>query len=138
MRKAFSFVEVLISVVVLAMLGMTILRFNSFNKRAMERNLIFNKNILLSSPLIYLPKIDTYKDQDKLYSLADYTHFAKLNDNDRKFLESIKFKIVSKKEDKVYLYSDTGGDHFIDYGNLYLNYDGAKSNFLWIKRSKKR
>ncbi len=40
MRNAFSFVEVLVSIAILSFMGLALIKFNAFNRSAMERNIV--------------------------------------------------------------------------------------------------
>lgn len=130
MKKGFSFIEVLVSVVILSYLGMAILNFNSFNKRVMIDTINKQSLLLVSSPLIYLnKKIDTSKE----YILNDIIEFKNLHDDDRKFLKTIKVKGEKIYTDKLFLYNDGKQDKYIEYGNLNIKYkDDISLSFMFL------
>ncbi len=132
MREAFSFIEVIISVVILAFLGTAMLNFNSFNKRAMEKNIMMQDSILLTSSLIFVDKIDN----DKEVSLLELTSFKKLNDEDKKFLNSIEMSLEKEVIDKQFLYNDGNNSIYMDYGDLSIKYNDYTINYLWMQRAK--
>ena len=132
MRSAFSFIEVLVSVMVLAFLGTALIKFNSFNKRAMERNILSQKTILLSSAILSQKKLDNKKEVD----LLSITTFKNLSNKDREFLKSITLSIDKEIEDKMFLASDGKKDLYLEYGNLKVKYKNYTQNFLWMGKSK--
>jgi len=131
-RSAFSFIEVLVSVMVLAFLGTALIKFNSFNKRAMERNILSQKTILLSSAILSQKKLDNKKEVD----LLSITTFKNLSNKDREFLKSITLSIDKEIEDKMFLASDGKKDLYLEYGNLKVKYKNYTQNFLWMGKSK--
>ena len=132
MKKAFSFIEVIISAVILSFMGVAILNFNSFNKRAMEDNLNKQNTLLLSSAFLY---IDKEIDNDKIYKLFDLVTFNNLNDDDNKFLKSIELKGKQNLNEKIFLYTDGKDDFYIDYGSTQIQYKNYKSlPFVYLKR----
>ena len=132
MKKAFSFVEVLISVVILAFLGTAMIKFNSFNKRAMEKNILNQDHLLLSSALVYKKNIDN----DKEITLLDLTTFVNLHDDDRKFLKSVKLSATREVYEKVFLYNDGKNDSYMEYGDLKIKYKDQVLNYLWMQEAK--
>jgi len=132
MRNAFSFVEVLISIMVLAYLGTALIKFNSFNKRAMESTIHSQAIILLSSPVLSQKKLDNKKEVD----LLSITAFKNLTDEDRKFLKSIKLSINKETEDKIFLADDGKEKLYLEYGDLKVKYKDYTQNYLWMGKSK--
>ena len=132
MRKAFSFVEVLISVAILAFLGTALIKFNSFNKRTMERNILSQENILLSSSLIFEKEVENNKEIE----LFDLTSFTNLTDEDRNFLESIVLIADREIEDKIFLEDDGEENLYLEYGDLHVKYKENTQTFLWMQKSK--
>ncbi|MDA3909705.1 MAG: hypothetical protein PF437_11520 [Sulfurimonas sp.] len=132
MRNAFSFVEVLVSVMVLAFLGTALIKFNSFNKRSMERNILSQELILLSSPILSQKKLDNEKEID----LLSITAFKNLTNEDRDFLQSIKLSIDKEIEDKIFLADDGKEKLYLEYGDLKVKYKDYTQNFLWMGKSK--
>ena len=132
MRSGFSFIEVLISIMVLAFLGTALIKFNSFNKRAMEHNIHSQEIILLSSSILSQKKLDNKKEVD----LLSMTTFKNLTDKDRKFLKSIKLSIDKKLEDKIFLANDGKEKLYLEYGDLKVKYKDYTQNFLWMGKSK--
>jgi len=131
MKKAFSFVEVLISVVILAFLGTAMFKFNSFNKRAMEKNLMMQDHIMLSSSLLYNKDIDN----NKKVNLLELTSFVNLHDDDRKFLKSIELSAKRNVTDKLFLYNDGKDDSYMEYGDLEIKYKNQTINYLWMQEA---
>ncbi|MEA1956665.1 MAG: type II secretion system protein [Campylobacterota bacterium] len=136
MRNGFSFIEVLVSIVILATLGSALLKFNSFNKRAMEKNILSQENIFLSSSVLYIKDIDKKITTDKEEELYDLISFEKLSDKDRKFLKSITVSISVDTEDKVFLLNDGKENKYIEYGNIRIKQNENKLSYLWLKDSK--
>ncbi len=132
MRKAFSFIEVIISVVILAFLGTAMLNFNSFNKRAMEKNINMQDSILLTTPLAFKDEID----DEKMISLFDLTSFVKLNNEDRKFLDSIEISRIKEITEKQFLYSDGKKDIFMEYGDMKIKYNDLVISYMWMQKAK--
>ena len=132
MKKAFSFIEVIISAVILSFMGVAILNFNSFNKRAMEDNINKQNTLLLSSAFLYMDKdVDT----DKSYKLYDLVAFNNLSDDDNKFLKNIELKGKQNLNEKIFLYTDGKDDFYIDYGSTLINYKDYKPlPFIYLKR----
>lgn len=132
MRSAFSYVEVLISVAILAFLGTALIKFNAFNKRAMEKNIRSQEILLLSSGFLFEKKTEGKKDM----ILFDLVKFTKLEDDDKKFLESVTMKVSSKPEDTIFLGSDGKEDLYLEYGNLKIEYKDFTQNYLWLQKAK--
>lgn len=132
MRSAFSYVEVLISVAILAFLGTALIKFNAFNKRAMEKNIRSQEILLLSSGFLFEKKTEGKKDM----ILFDLVKFTKLEDDDKKFLESVTMKVSSKTEDTIFLGSDGKEDLYLEYGNLKIEYKDFTQNYLWLQKAK--
>jgi len=131
-RSAFSYVEVLISVAILAFLGTALIKFNAFNKRAMEKNIRSQEILLLSSGFLFEKKTEGKKDM----ILFDLVKFTKLEDDDKKFLESVTMKVSSKPEDTIFLGSDGKEDLYLEYGNLKIEYKDFTQNYLWLQKAK--
>ena len=134
MIRAFSFIEVLISIVILAFLGTAMIKFNSFNKRAMEKNILKQDNILLSSSLVYNKDIDN----NKKINLLELTTFTNLHDDDRKFLKSIELSANRDITDKLFLYNDGKKDSYMEYGELKITYKEQTLNYLWMQESNEK
>ncbi|WP_373035043.1 hypothetical protein [Sulfurimonas sp.] len=132
MRNAFSFIEVLISVMVLAFLGTALIKFNSFNKRAMERNIHSQEIILLSSAILSRENLDNEKEMD----LLSLTEFKNLTNEDREFLKSITLSINKEIEDKIFLADDGNEKLYLEYGDLKVKYKDYTQNFLWMGKAK--
>ena len=132
MRSGFSFVEVLISVAILAFLGTALIKFNAFNKRAMEKNIVMQENILLSSALLFESEIENNKEID-LFTLIP---FINLDDDDMKFLKSVKFQATKETEDKFFLGNTGEEDLYMEYGNLEIKYKEYKQSYLWVQKEK--
>ncbi len=134
MKSAFSFVEVIISVVILSFVGMALLNFNSFNKTAMFNNINMQDTLLISTPFMFQEgSIDKTKD----YKLSDMISFKDLSDDDNKFLKSITFKAKKNIDEKLFLYNDGKKDYFIEYGTMYTYYkDYRPLKTLYIQREK--
>jgi len=131
-KKAFSFVEVIISVVILSYLGMAILKFNSFNKKAMYNYIGKQNTLLVSSPFLHIGK---NIDNDKSYRLYDLVTFEKLSDEDRSFLKDIELKGNRVSREKIYLYNDGKKDYFLEYGDVTIKYkQNPPINFVSIER----
>jgi len=136
MRNGFSFVEVLVSVAILSLLGSALLKFNSFNKRMMEKTLISQKNILLYSSVLYMKDLDKKGALGKTMTLMDVVSFNNISDNDRKFLKSHSFDISVKKQEKVFLFASQDGDSYIDNSLVDIQKDGNTIQYLLLKRPK--
>ena len=136
MRNGFSFVEVLVSVAILSLLGSALLKFNSFNKRMMEKTLISQKNILLYSSVLYMKDLDKKGALGKTMTLMDVVSFNNISDNDRKFLKSHSFDISVKKQEKVFLFASQDGDSYIDNSLVDIQKDGNTIQYLSLKRPK--
>ncbi len=130
MRKGFSFVEVLVSIVILAFLGTALIKFNSFNKRAMERAITMQENTLLSSSILFQETIDDGKEIE----LFDLTDFNNLDDDYIKFLKSIRLKATLEIEDKIFIGNDGEENQFMEYGDIIVQRGDFKQNYLWIQR----
>lgn len=130
MRKAFSFAEVLISIAVLAFLGVALIKFNAFNKRVMERNILSERHLLLSSNILYAKEIDNEREVE----LIEFSSLKTLHDDDREFLRDIKIKVNKEEGDKIFLGSTGENDLFIEYGDLDITLDGYTQKFLWMQK----
>ncbi len=132
MKSAFSFIEVIISVVILSYLGVAILNFNSFNKNAMFKNIKKQNTLLLTSPILTLKdKIDNAK----VYKLNNLVTFKNLSDEDRNFLKSIEIKAKKRLKDKLFLYNDGKKDFFVEYGSFSISYkENDPLSFMYIER----
>ncbi|MBL0707963.1 MAG: hypothetical protein JJW00_02850 [Sulfurimonas sp.] len=132
MRNAFSFVEVIVSIAILSYMGLALLKFNAFNRHAMERNIIKQKNILLTSSILFEKDMDKH-DKGTLFEL---TTFVKLHDDDTAFLKSIKLESVKTLDDKLIL-GNTGKEEFsMEYGMISVVYEDSKQNYLWVQKGK--
>jgi len=131
-KSAFSFIEVIISVVILSYLGVAILNFNSFNKNAMFKNIKKQNTLLLTSPILTLKdKIDNAK----VYKLNNLVTFKNLSDEDRNFLKSIEIKAKKRLKDKLFLYNDGKKDFFVEYGSFSISYkENDPLSFMYIER----
>jgi len=132
MKKAFSFIEVLISIMVLAFLGTALIKFNSFNKRAMEHTIHTQEILLLSSAIVSQKKLDN----NKKVTLFSITKFTNLTDEDRKFLKSIKLSIDKQTEEKLFLGDDGDKKLYLEYGDLKVSYKNYRQNYLWMEKAK--
>lgn len=134
MRNGFSFVEVLVSIMILALLGTALIKFNSFNKRVMEKNISSQENLLLSSAFMFLQEIEN----DKEIELYELVKFDKLDDEDMKFLKSIKLKATKEIEDEIFLPSmDEGGDgESLEFGEFSITYKDNTQKYLWVEKEK--
>jgi len=121
-KKGFSFIEVLISVVILSFMGVAIVNFNNFNKEAMRLYLQKQQLLLLSSAMLYNEKLEN----DKTYQLSDIVKFVNLSDEDNKLLKSIELKGEKNFQEKVFLYNDGQKDYYIEMHTLSLEYKGEK------------
>ena len=132
MKSAFSFIEVIISVVILSYLGVAILNFNSFNKKAMFKNIKKQNTLLLTSPILTLKdKIDNAK----VYKLNNLVTFKNLSDEDRNFLKGIEIKAKKRLKDKLFLYNDGKKDFFVEYGSFSISYkENDPLLFMYIER----
>ena len=130
MRKAFSFIEVLVSIAILSFMGVALIKFNSFNKRSMEKSIITQESVLISSSMLFERKIDNNKEVE----LFDLVKFKSLDDEDRKFLKSIKLKQDREIEDKLFLGSTEKENLYVEYGGLNIEYKGHKQNYLWLQK----
>ena len=128
MRKGFSFVEVLISIAILSFLGLALIKFNSFNKRAMEYNILKQEAVLLSSVMLYESKIDN----DKEVELLSLIKFKNLNDEDKKFLRSIILSRNEQEVDKLFLANDGEENLYIIYNDLDIKYKDYTQRYLYI------
>lgn len=117
---------------VLAFLGTALIKFNSFNKRSMERNIFSQEIILLSSPILSQKKLDNEKEVD----LLSITAFKNLTNEDREFLKSITLSINKEIEDKIFLADDGNEKLYLEYGDLKVKYNNFTQNFLWMEKSK--
>lgn len=134
MKSAFSFIEVIISVVILSYLGVALLNFNSFNKSAMEQNIGKQNTLFVSTPLLYTSK---EIKNDKKNSIYDFVSFKNLTDEDSLFLKSIEVKREKSLEDKLFLYTDGKKDHYLHYANTKVTYKNYKNiNFILIENEK--
>jgi len=130
MRNAFSFVEVLASLAILSFMGMALIKFNAFNKRAMERNLLKQESILLTNGILYEKEIDN----DKVIELFDLYKFNKLHDDDREFLQSIELKASKEIDDRLYLANTSEEELSIEYGTLSISFKEITLNYLWAQK----
>jgi Tfp pilus assembly protein PilE len=134
MKKGFSFVEVIISVMILSFMGVAILNFNSFNKKAMTTHIDKQKTILISSPMLYLK--DTI-ESTKTYKLSELITFNNLSDEDRSFLKNIEFKATQEDIEKVFLYTDGDKEYYIEYGYKNIKYNEKNHiPYLFLERTK--
>ncbi len=132
MRNAFSFVEVLVSIAILSFMGLALIKFNAFNKRAMERTLLKQENILLSSAMLFEKKTDDKKELE----LLELVDFAKLHDDDRKFLRSIELHATKTLDNELILGSTGEEELSIEYGTLAVTYKDYTQNYLWAQKEK--
>lgn len=132
MRGGFSFVEVLVSVMILALLGSALIKFNSFNKRAMENNILSQENLLLSSAFMFEDEIDN----DKEIELFELVKFESLDDEDMKFLKSVKLKANREIEDKIFLPGIDEDQGDLEYGEFSITYKDNTQKYLWIQKEK--
>jgi prepilin-type N-terminal cleavage/methylation domain-containing protein len=135
MRNGFSFVEVLISVVILSMVGMALLKFNAFNKHIMQKSIRSFENNLINSPLLYIKNLDNYSVSED-FNLYDITAFSNLNDADRKFLKNTHFTLTVTEGEKIFLFNDQKQSRYLQAYNLYIQYKESKTNYLLIKEGK--
>ena len=134
LKSAFSFVEVIISVVILSFVGMALLNFNSFNKTAMFNNINLQDTLLISTPFMFH---EGDVDRSKNYKLSDMVSFKNLSDDDNRFLKSITLKAKKQIDEKLFLYNDGKKDYFIEYGTMYTYYkDYRPLKTLYIQREK--
>ncbi|WP_455756681.1 type II secretion system protein [Sulfurimonas sp.] len=130
MRNGFSFVEVLVSVAILSFMGLGLLKFNAFNKRAMERNILKQENILITNSMLFEKEIE----DGRTIELKDIMSFTNLNDDDRIFLESIELRANKTLEDKLVL-GYTGEEELsIEYGYIALTYKDFTQNYIWAQK----
>lgn len=131
-RKAFSLIEVIISVTILSFLGVAILNFNSFNKRAMENSLSKQQSVLISSPFL---SVALESDDNKEYQIAELVEFSNLSDEDRKFLSNLSIRGRKVFYEKLFLYTDGEKDYFINYGDFEIFYnEQQKIPYIYLER----
>jgi prepilin-type N-terminal cleavage/methylation domain-containing protein len=130
MRGGFSFIEVLISIAILSFLGTALIKFNSFNKRVMEKNILNQESILISSSILFEQEIQNDKDIE----LFDLVKFENLDDEDMKFLKSVKLRANREFDDKLYLGNNGKDDLYLEYGDLSVTYKNNTQKYLWMQK----
>jgi len=135
MRKGFGFVEVLVSIVILSMVGMALLKFNAFNKHIMQKNMQLFENSMICSPLLYLNNLEKYSAKGQV-NLLDITNFQNLDDDDRRFLKTQNFTLFVQEGEKAFLFNDTTEDRYMQAYSVSIKYKDSSANYLLLKEGK--
>ena len=135
MRKGFGFVEVLVSIVILSMVGMALLKFNAFNKHIMQKNMQLFENSMICSPLLYLNNLEKYSAKGQV-NLLDITNFQNLDDDDRRFLKTQNFTLFVQEGEKAFLFNDTAEDRYMQAYSVSIKYKDSSANYLLLKEGK--
>lgn len=135
MRKGFGFVEVLVSIVILSMVGMALLKFNAFNKHIMQKNMQLFENSMIGSPLLYLNNLEKYSAKGQV-NLLDITNFQNLDDDDRRFLKTQNFTLFVQEGEKAFLFNDTAEDRYMQAYSVSIKYKDSSANYLLLKEGK--
>jgi len=104
MRSGFSFIEVIVSVILVSIGILALLKFDAFGKRELEKTLDFHQDILLVSGAHFLDS------PNKELKLSDIYKFERLRDDERKILDSHTISIETMDEEHIDLYSGYGED----------------------------
>jgi len=132
MKPAFSFIEVIVSVIILSYLGTAILNFNSFNKNAMRVNIQKQNTLLVANSMLHIG--EDFED-NKEYKLDDLLTFKNLSDEDKSYLKSVVIKGQKDLKEKLFLYNDGKKDYYLEFANIRINYkNNIPLDFLSIQR----
>jgi len=132
MRNAFGFVEVLVSVVILATLGMALLKFNAFNKYTIQKNMLFLESSMLETPLLYQENLLNFTTPTK-QTLLDITAFENIDDATRKFLQEQTFDIMTQEQERIYLMDDTSQARYLLSYSIQTLYKELKKEYFLLQ-----
>lgn len=102
MRRGFSFIEVIVSVVLVSIGILALLKFDAFGKRELEKTLSLHHDLLLVNGAHFLDS------PSRELRLSDIYKFKRLRDDEKRLLESINVTIETLEEDHIDLYSGYG------------------------------
>lgn len=115
-KKAFSFIEVLVSIVLLSIGLLALLKFDGFLKFDIEKSMDRHKVMMLSSGFNL-----EYLEGEK--SLESVFKFGTLRDDEKKFLKDTKIEIEKVDEDDFLIYSDSENHYEMNIFTVKYSYE---------------
>ena len=103
-KKAFTFIEVLVSVILLFIGLLALLKFDGFIKKDIEKSIKKHKVLMLSSAF-------NYSEDTRDSSLDKIFSFSNLRDDERELLKNTKVEIKRLKNEDFLIY-DTGDKEY--------------------------
>jgi|GEM_PF-1243925 hypothetical protein len=128
--KAFTLLEVLISIMLLFTMGLALLKFDGWIKGEMER--YRGKAFLLyrATPLLYA---NLHRIEKRDTTLYDTTRFTKLRDDEIFRLKNLKAKAILGKEEKKTLFQSGDLDLTYRLFPVRIEQDESSVNFLRLE-----
>lgn len=121
-KKAFSFVEVLVAVVLLFIALMALLKFDAFVKSDIEKSIERQKVLMISSGI-------NHSDEEGKIKLEQMFKFVKLREDEKRFLKDIEIEAKVLDEDNHLIYSDSNNLYEIDSQKIRYEYDKNSAVF---------
>lgn len=118
-RGGFTFIEILISVLIITIASTAIFKFNMFIKNKTEKELLLKETMALSSPFFTTVKLDKTRE----YSVFDFVVFGNLSDEERKVLKDTKIKISYEEKPTIELYNEGDVDVRLNHYFQYIKKD---------------
>lgn len=125
-KSGFSFIEILVSVILLFIGLLALLKFDSFVKHDIEKNVNKHKILMLSSGY-NLSSIEGTKSLDTLFK------FPSLRDDEKKFLKETEIVVKKLHSDDFIVYS--GGDFHYELEIQTMKYSNNDNEIIFYKVS---
>lgn len=123
-KKAFSFIEVLVSVILLFIGLLALLKFDSFIKKDIEKSINKHKIMMISSGYNF-SNIEGTKSLDTLYK------FPALRNDEKKLLKETEVTIKKIDTDDFIVYSS--GDYHYELEIQMMNYSSNNHEIVFYK-----
>ena len=130
MKRAFTLLEVLLSILILFTMGLALLKFDGWIREELFR--YRKKAVLLyqTTPLLYA---NIRRVSRKNVTVYDTLYFSKLRDDELFWLKRLKGEVVVGEEQKKTLFQSGDLDLTYRYYPVRLQQDDTRVNFIRIR-----
>jgi hypothetical protein len=129
-KRAFTLLEVLLSILILFTMGLALLKFDGWIREELFR--YRKKAVLLyqTTPLLYA---NIRRISRKNVTVYDTLHFSKLRDDELFWLKRLKGEVDVGEEQKKTLFQSGDLDLTYRYYPVWLQQDDTRVNFIRIR-----
>jgi hypothetical protein len=110
-KSGFTFIEVLVSILLIFVFGSAVINLDAFIKDDIQKNTTKHALILSSSALLHSRKLDNKTN----YRLYDFITFDQLDDDNMNFLKEFELSVDNIEHDPVKLYEEGDFTFTIEY-----------------------